>query len=93
MTTCAGVLLALTALSLDGLWDFRLERDRTLEDVSLPAFEADAKMTVPGAWDATSRYYNQSGTGCYRTRFELKEGVRNAFLVVDGCCLRSNRVR
>lgn len=82
-------VLAVTSLSLNGLWDFKLERDRTLEDVALPAFVADAKMTVPGAWDATSHYYNQSGTGCYRTRFTLKEGVVNAFLVIDGCCLRS----
>lgn len=81
--------LAVTSLSLNGLWDFKLERDRTLEDVALPAFAADAKMTVPGAWDATSHYYNQSGTGCYRTHFTLKEGVVNAFLVIDGCCLRS----
>ena len=41
--------LAVTSLSLNGLWDFRLERDRTLEDVALPAFAADAKMTVPGS--------------------------------------------
>ena len=82
-------LLAVVVVSLNGLWDFRLEPDKTLEEVLAPGFVPDAKMTVPGAWDATSRYYNQSGTGCYRTRFDLKDAVTNAFLVIDGCCLRS----
>ena len=60
------VLLAVAIVSLNGLWDFRLEKDRSLEDVSLPAFVANDKMVVPGAWDAMSHYYNQRGTGCYR---------------------------
>ena len=83
-------LLAAGALSLNGLWDFRLEAGKTLEDLpALPSFAADAKMVVPGAWDAMSHYYNVRGTGCYRRSFELAEDVVNAFLVVDGCCLRS----
>ena len=76
-------------VSLNGLWDFRLERGKSLEDLALPGFAADAKMVVPGAWDAMSHYYNVRGTGCYRRSFELAEDVVNAFLVVDGCCLRS----
>lgn len=85
-----GALVLLAAvLPLDGLWDFRLERDKSLEDTAMPAFRADDKMLVPGAWDALSRYYNMRGTGCYRREFELEKGVTNAFLVVDGCCLRS----
>ena len=76
-------------VSLNGLWDFRLERGKSLEDLALPGFAADAKMVVPGAWDAMSHYYNVRGTGCYRRSFELAEAVVNAFLVVDGCCLRS----
>ena len=83
------VLAAAAVLSLDGLWDFRLERDKTLEEVSLPAFEADAKMIVPGAWDAMTRWYNVRGTGCYRRKFVLDHDAADAFLVVDGCCLRS----
>ena len=83
------LLLAAAIVSLNGLWDFRLEKDRSLEEVALPAFAADAKMVVPGAWDAMSCYYNVRGTGCYRRTFELGKDVVNAFLVVDGCCLRS----
>ena len=82
-------LVAAITVSLNGLWDFRLERDQSLEDVSLPVFAADDKMIVPGAWDAMTHYYNQRGTGCYRRSFELGKDVVNAFLVVDGCCLRS----
>lgn len=83
------LMLAAAIVSLNGLWDFKLEKDRSLEDVALPAFAADDKMVVPGAWDAMSRYYNQRGTGCYRRSFELEKDVVNAFLVVDGCGLRS----
>ena len=88
MINGVAVLLA-AVLSLDGLWDFRLEHDKSLEETAMPAFQADDKMLVPGAWDALSRYYNMRGTGCYRREFELEKGVANAFLVVDGCCLRS----
>ena len=86
MTT--GLIVA-AMVSLNGVWDFDLAKDRSLEDVSLPAFVATDKMVVPGAWDAMSRYYNQRGTGCYRRTFDLAQDVTNAFLVVEGCCLRS----
>ena len=86
---CCAVLLAAT-VSLDGLWDFRLEQDKSLEDLAaLPSFSADAKMQVPGAWDAMTRWYNVRGTGCYRRTFTLERDAADAFLVVDGCCLRS----
>ena len=82
-------MVAAAIVSLNGLWDFRLEQGKSLEAVAMPGFVANDKMVVPGAWDATSRYYNQRGTGCYRRAFELEKDVVNAFLVVDGCCLRS----
>ena len=82
-------LVAAAIVSLNGLWDFSLKAGKSLEDVELPAFAADGKMIVPGAWDAMSHCYNQRGTGCYRRTFELGSDVVNAFLVVDGCCLRS----
>ena len=85
----AGTLQAVEKLALDGLWDFRFEKGKTLEEVSLPAFEANDKMTVPGCWNAMSRYFNQHGTGCYRRTFELAADAVNAFLVVDGAGLRS----
>lgn len=80
---------ALERQSLNGLWDFRLEEGKSLEDVAMPGFAADAKLPVPGVWDATSHYYNKTGTGCYRTRFTVKDAALNGYLVVDGCGLRS----
>ena len=50
---------AMETKSLDGLWKFRFERDKIMEEVSLPAFKADDRMVVPGAWNAMSRYYNE----------------------------------
>ena len=93
----AGPLSAVEKLPLDGLWDFRFEKGKSLEEVSgggrgataLPTFEANDKMTVPGCWNAMSRYFNQHGTGCYRRTFELAADAANAFLVVDGAGLRS----
>jgi len=82
-------VLALEKLSLDGVWDFRLEEDRKLEELTaLPSFAANDRMAVPGCWDAFSRYYNQRGTGCYRRGFTLTSDVTNAFLVIDQCGLR-----
>ena len=90
----AAALAAMTAgametVGLNGLWDFRFERGKSLEEVALPAFEANDKMTVPGCWNAYSHYFNQHGTGCYRRTFELAEAAVDAFLVVDGVGLRS----
>lgn len=82
-------LLLAAVIPLNGLWDFRLEREKTLEECDLPKFSANDKMVVPGAWDAMSCYYNRRGTGCYRRTFELDKDCVNAFLVVDGFCLRS----
>ena len=76
-------------VDLGGVWAFRFEDRKSLEEVGRPDFKANDRMVVPGAWDAMSRYYNQRGTGLYRRSFELKKDVVNAFLVVDGCCLRS----
>jgi len=85
----AGTLPAVEKLDLNGLWDFRFEKGKSMEEVQLPAFEANDKMTVPGCWNAMSRYFNQHGTGCYRRQFELAADAANAFLVVDGAGLRS----
>ena len=82
--------LALAAtVVLNGLWDFRLAEQAPMEEVRLPDFAADDKMIVPGCWDAMNDYFDKRGTGCYRRTFTLEKDVVNAFLVVDGCCLRS----
>ena len=56
---------AMETVDLNGLWDFRFERGKSLEEVAgdgggrgataLPTFEANDKMTVPGCWNAASR--------------------------------------
>ncbi|MBR4652160.1 MAG: hypothetical protein IKO72_02260 [Kiritimatiellae bacterium] len=76
-------------ISLDGLWDFRFEKGRSLEEVGKGGFKTNDKMTVPGCWNAMSRYFNQHGTGLYRRTFELDENAADAFLVVDGFGLRA----
>lgn len=83
------VFLLAAVVSLNGLWEFRLEPNKSMEDVALPGFAANDKMLVPGAWDAMSHYYNVRGTGCYRRTFDLEADAADAFLIVDGCCLRS----
>lgn len=77
-------------ISLDGLWDFKLEAGKAMEEVAdLPAFAANDKMIVPGAWDAMSHYYNKRGTGCYRRTFKTDWDATSARLVVDGMGLRA----
>ena len=83
------VASAMGKVDLNGVWDFRFERNKSLEEVGKADFVANDKMTVPGAWDAMSHFYNQRGTGLYRRFFTLEQDVVNAFLVVDGACLRS----
>lgn len=84
------VAAAMTSVDLNGLWDFRFEEGKSLEDVAQTAtFEANDKMVVPGCWNAMSHWFNKHGTGLYRTRFTLATPAVNAFLVVDGCGLRS----
>ena len=86
----AGALAAMEKVELNGLWDFRFEKGKSLEEAAVsPAFTPNDKMVVPGCWNAMSRWFNQHGTGLYRTRFTLKNDSPNAFLVVDGCGLRS----
>lgn len=82
-------LQAMETIDLNGLWDFRLEKDKSMEDVDMPSFTPTDKMVVPGCWDAMSHWYNQRGTGCYRRTFEVEGDAVNAFLVVDGAGLRS----
>ena len=84
-----GASQAMEKMSLDGLWEFRFEKDRSLEEVSMPAFTANDRMVVPGCWNSTTRYYNQHGTGCYRTSFELADDVVDAILVVEGFGMRA----
>lgn len=76
-------------MPLEGLWDFRLERGKTLEELSLPDFSPVEKMVVPGCWDALSHHWNERGTGLYRRTFKLEGDVPAAYLVIDGMCLRA----
>ena len=78
----AGALAAMAKVELNGLWDFRFEKGKSLEKAAVsPAFTPNDKMVVPGCWNAMSRWFNQHGTGLYRTRFTLKNDSPK--LVVD----------
>lgn len=76
-------------IDLNGTWEFRLEEGKSLEEIRLLDFVANDRMTVPGCWDATSRYCNKRGTGCYRRWFDIPYDAEDAYLVVDGMGLRT----
>ena len=76
-------------IDLNGIWEFRLEEGKSLEETALPDFKASDRMTVPGCWDATSRYCNKRGTGCYRRSFYVPYDAEDAYVVVDGMGLRA----
>lgn len=82
-------LTALADVDLNGLWDFRFEELKSLEEVEIDAFTATDKMNVPGCWDMSVDYFGKRGTGLYRRTFTLAQAVDNAWLDVDGCGLRA----
>ncbi len=45
------ILTFLAAISLSGIWDFRFEENKSLEQVYDLDFTANDKMCVPGCWD------------------------------------------
>lgn len=84
LAACAG-----ERVELNGLWDFRFHEGKQLESADFRSLGTDTKMTVPGCWNALSRWYDKRGTGFYRRAFELGRDARGAVLVVDGCGLRA----
>lgn len=86
---CGLVVLAGEQIDLNGLWDFRFYEGKSLESVNFGAVVTDAKLTVPGCWNAMSKWFDKRGTGFYRRSFTLAHDVLNAMLIVDGCGLRS----
>ena len=88
----AALGLAVTAgekIDLNGLWDFRFHEGKQLESADWRQAGTDTKITVPGCWNAMTRWFDKRGTGFYRRDFALAEDVLDAFLVVDGCGLRA----
>ncbi|MBQ7650418.1 MAG: hypothetical protein IJS15_05625 [Victivallales bacterium] len=73
-----------TIVNLDGVWEFRLERQKLLEDITLEDFHFDDLMSVPGCFDANNKYKHLRGTALYRTRFRLEENAQDALLKLDG---------
>ena len=45
------ILTFLAAISLGGIWDFRFEENKSLEQVYDLDFTVNDKMCVPGCWD------------------------------------------
>lgn len=84
------IAVALTALSLNGAWDFRFEEGKSIEQAAKADFAAARTMTVPGCYDALPEFRFKRGTGLYRRTFTLEKPVDNAWLVIDGMGLRGS---
>ncbi len=82
------VVVHANIVNLNGNWEFRFEREKSLEDVCDAQFKANASMCVPGCFDMLPDYLMQRGTGLYRRTFDLAQDVVDARLVVDGMGLR-----
>ena len=80
----AGAVFSVTALDLNGTWEFRFDEGRAVTAVAGTAFEATGRMVVPGCFDAMPDTFMKRGTAMYRRTFTLEKGVDNAWLVIDG---------
>ncbi len=86
----AGLVATAADLNLNGSWEFRFEKGKSIEEVAKPAFAATDTIAVPGCYDMMPKWLCQRGTGLYRRTFTLDAPVENAWLVVDGMGLRAN---
>lgn len=86
----ARVGIAPTPIGLDGIWEFRFEEGKSIEEVSDPGFAATDAMAVPGCFDTLPKWYLKRGTALYRRAFTLPAPVPNAWLVMDGMGLRGD---
>ena len=68
-----------TTINLDGIWDFRLDQRKLIEDITQDDFHFDDLMSVPGCFDSNNKYKHLRGTAIYRTRFRLEETHRTRF--------------
>ena len=85
-----GSVLLAAALSLNGSWEFRFEKGKSIEEVADGAFAATDRIVVPGCFDTMPKWFLKRGTGLYRRTFTLDRAVDNAWLVVDGIGLRGD---
>ena len=82
------LLTFLAAISLGGIWDFRFEENKSLEQVYDLGFTANDKMCVPGCWDMMPDYYLKRGTALYRRTFTVEKDFKDAVLEIEGMGLR-----
>ena len=82
------ILTFLAAISLGGIWDFRFEENKSLEQVYDLDFTANDKMCVPGCWDMMPDYYLKRGTALYRRTFTVEKDFKDAVLEIEGMGLR-----
>jgi hypothetical protein len=61
---------AMETMSLDGLWEFRFERDKMMEGVQLPCFKANANSGTP---DGSRSLLNL--TGILQSSYDKRKGV------------------
>jgi len=79
----------LAAISLGGIWDFKFEEGKSIEQTAQQEFIADDVMCVPGCWDVMPKYYLKRGTGLYRRTFTVEKAFKDAVLEVEGMGLRA----
>ena len=82
------ILTFLAAIALGGIWDFRFEENKSLEQVYDLDFTANDKMCVPGCWDMMPDYYLKRGTALYRRTFTVEKDFKDAVLEIEGMGLR-----
>ena len=63
------VRIAPTPIGLDGIWEFRFEEGKSIEEMSDPGFAATDAMAVPGCFDTLPKWYLKRGTALYRRAF------------------------
>lgn len=78
-----------SSIDLNGIWDFRFEDRKNLEEAGQPGFLANEVMLVPGCFDVMQPHLNKRGTALYRKEITFDEDFLNAWWKVQGMGLRS----
>lgn len=89
LLTAFGITAKAQTTSLDGVWEFRFDQGKTLEESVDPGFASTDVMTVPGCFDVMPQYLKQRGTAQYRREIILEKDVLNAWWRIEGMGLRS----
>ena len=79
---------AFADIDLNGIWAFRFEEGKSIEQAFTKDFAAADRMVVPGCFDCLPQWRMKKGTGLYRRSFSLATPMRDAVLRIEGLGLR-----